>query len=162
MPPSIPIRPSDPADLPALLPMIEALARHHGDTSAATLDSLRRDQTGPEPWLSVLVAEGDAGLLGYAATLPHAQLHFGTRGLDLHHLYIQSESRGQGLGAALVAAVIEQAKARGCHYLAVGTDPANSAAQRFYRKLGFTPRPDAPHRFLRRLDAGAAGLTSTP
>lgn len=161
--PSLPrIRPLEPTDLPALLPMIEALARHHGDTSAATLDSLRRDLTGPAPWLSVLLAEGAAGPLGYAATLPHAQLHFGTRGLDLHHLLVRPEARGRGLGTALVTAVIEQAKARGCHYLAVGTDPANSAAQRFYRGLGFTPRRDAPHRFLHRLDTGAAGLTSAP
>lgn len=160
--PSLPrIRPLEPTDLPALLPMVEALARHHGDTSAATLDSLRRDLTGPAPWLSALVAEGAGGLLGYAAMLPAAQLHFGARGLDLHHLFVKSETRDRGIGAALVAAVADNARARGCSYLTVGTDPANSAAQRFYRRLGFIPRPDAPHRFSRPLDAAAGGNISS-
>lgn len=51
------IRRATPADLPALLAMIEALARHHGDEPRASLSGLKQDLFEPEPWATVLVAD---------------------------------------------------------------------------------------------------------
>ena len=127
------IRSVQEADLPCVLEMIHALAAHHGDSAATTLDDLRRDMLGPSAWVQALVAPG----LGYAALTPLVQLQFGVRGMDLHHLFIVPAARGRGVGRALVAASKAHAKAQGCRYLAVGTHPENRAAQQMYLALGF-------------------------
>jgi RimJ/RimL family protein N-acetyltransferase len=45
--------------------------------------------------------------------------------------------RGSGVGTALVAAAIDQARARGLHKLALSVFPHNGAAIALYRKFGF-------------------------
>jgi GNAT superfamily N-acetyltransferase len=127
------IRPIIEKDIPDVLRMIHALAAHHGDTGVVTKDELRRDALGPSPWVRVLVAEG----LGYAALCPLAQLQFGVRGMDLHHIFVVESARGRGVGRALIDAAIACAKAEGARYLTVGTHPDNLAAQDIYRSAGF-------------------------
>jgi putative acetyltransferase len=46
--------------------------------------------------------------------------------------------RGRGVGSALVAAAIEEARRRGLHKLTLGVFPHNAAAIALYRKFGFT------------------------
>ena len=141
------IRPVTEFDLPHVHDMICGLARHHGDTATLTPDDLRRVALGAHPWLTILVAEAAPGLSGYAALFPLAQLQFGVRGMDLHHLFVRDGMRGKGVGRALVAAGIDVARARGCRFLAVGTDPGNHAAQDPYHALGFDRAPQAGPRF---------------
>jgi GNAT superfamily N-acetyltransferase len=131
------IRPASPADLPRLLPMVHALAQHHGDTPTATDATLSRDLFSPQAWAVVLVAEGESRLQGYVALTRGVQLQAGGRTMDMHHLYVQAESRGKGLGKALVHAAVDMARAEGCLYLTVGTAPQNPDAARFYPSLGF-------------------------
>jgi GNAT superfamily N-acetyltransferase len=45
--------------------------------------------------------------------------------------------RGRGVGSALVAAIVDWARARGLHKLALGVFPHNEAAVALYRKFGF-------------------------
>lgn len=137
------IRPITEPDIPDVLRMIRALAAHHGDTAAVTADDLRRDAFGPCPWLWVLVAEGE----GYAALCPLAQLHFGVRGMEIHHLFVAETARGRGVGRALIDAALECAKAEGARYLSVGTHPDNLSAQDVYRAVGFEESNAAGPRF---------------
>ncbi|QFT57886.1 Aminoglycoside N(6')-acetyltransferase type 1 [Sulfitobacter sp. THAF37] len=127
--------------------MVRALAAYHGDTASLTPEDLARDTLGAAPWLTLLVAEGAEGLVGYAALFPLAQLQFGVRGMDMHHLFVRQERRRCGVARALVAASVTFAQGRGCRFLAVGTDPDNTAAQRTYDNLGFTRAPQAGPRF---------------
>ncbi|MCB1409893.1 MAG: GNAT family N-acetyltransferase [Rhodobacteraceae bacterium] len=126
------IHPATPDDLPRLLPMVHALAAHHGDPAACTLDDLHRDLFGPRAFLSVLMAEG-----GYTALYPVAQLHWGLRGVEMHHLFVTPAQRGAGLGRALVQAAVAQAKTQGARFMTLGTHPANDRARAFYAALGF-------------------------
>lgn len=137
------IRPIHEPDLSEVLEMIHALAAHHGDPVAVTLDDLRRDALGPHPWLRVLVAPQQ----GYVALCPLAQLQFGVRGMDMHHLFVVADARGQGVGRALIAAAISYAKEEGCRYMMVGTHPDNVAAQGVYRSAGFENLPASGPRF---------------
>ena len=137
------IRPILETDLPEVLSMIHALAAHHGDAPVTTLEDLRRDALGMHPWLQVLVAPG----LGYAALCPLAQLQFGVRGMDMHHLFVVETARGSGVGRALIDASIAHAKAQECRYLTVGTHPDNRAAQAVYRAAGFEDLPVSGARF---------------
>jgi GNAT superfamily N-acetyltransferase len=144
-------RPARPSDLPQILAMVEALARHHGDEPRLSLAALDADVFGTPPWLRILVAEVDDALVGFAALQPLSQLQFGQRGMDLHHLYVEPHLRGCGIGRALVAASIDYARALRCQFLAVGTHPDNAAAQAFYLAFGFEARPNVSPRFGLRL-----------
>lgn len=141
------IRALTPGDLAALLPLVEALARHHGDDARANVGTLFRDFFGTPPWLQGQVATDQGLLVGYAALLPKARLHLGERGMDLHHLFVHPEARGKGLGRALLDAALAHARAQGCAYLTVTAHPANDAAKRFYAAMGFHAAPPAPDRF---------------
>lgn len=134
MPPLI--RPADLSDVPALRQMIHALARHHGDRPAMSQAQLYRDLFGPNPMAQAIVAEADGTLQGYALLCTHWRAHTGARAVDLHHLYVAPNARGLGIGRALIDAATTRARATGAVKLTVGTDPANTKAQAFYRHLG--------------------------
>lgn len=91
MPPKI--RSMAPRDTSAVLDMIAALAAFHRDVPAIDEDTLTMMAFGPMPCLKVLVAEGDAGLLGYAAIMPTVRLHEGQLGLEVHHLFVKEIGR---------------------------------------------------------------------
>lgn len=145
------IRPLIPADLTEVLEMVQALAAHHGDTATLTLETLTRDALGDAPWLRFLVAEQGRRLIGYAALCPMAQLQFGARGMDMHHLFVAHDQRGTGVGRALIAETLSVCRALGCVAVTVGTDPKNVAAARVYQTAGFKPVPPPGPRFRMRL-----------
>ncbi|MDB6452233.1 GNAT family N-acetyltransferase [Falsirhodobacter sp. 20TX0035] len=142
------IRPVAAHDLPALKHLITALAELHGDTARVTEDSLQRDLLGEAPWVLGLVAEYDFALVAYAALCPRAQLQFGERGLDIHHLYVRPAWRGQGLGRRMIEACVQKATTLHCDYVITSTAPDNKAAQGAYRACGFVQLAD-PTRFRR-------------
>ncbi|WP_299822767.1 GNAT family N-acetyltransferase [uncultured Jannaschia sp.] len=146
------VRRACPADAPRIVEMVGRLATHHGDTATLTQDDLLRDLAGERPWITVLVAETDEKLVGYAAMCGLIQLQFGARGMDMHHLFTATEFRGRGVGRSLVEACRIEANAMSCRYLAVGTHPDNYDAQAFYTSLGFERRDAHPPRFVIRLE----------
>ena len=48
-----------------------------------------------------------------------------------------SALRGRGIGAALMTAALERARARGCSLVQLSTNKARGDAKRFYERLGF-------------------------
>ena len=144
------IRHATPEDIDALLPLIHALAHHHGDPPNCTADALQRDVFGESAILDLLVAEKDA-VIGYVAVTHTAQLQWGVRGLDIHHMFVSPQDRGTGVGAALVQAALDHARHLDCAYATVSTDPDNHEAQAFYAHIGFQLRPAGAPRFSIRL-----------
>ncbi|MBO0140661.1 MULTISPECIES: GNAT family N-acetyltransferase [Rhizobiaceae] len=138
-------------DLPELNEMIAALAAHHHDASAMTPDILERDLFGDRPWITVLVADTGSELIGYAILVPLYRAQEGTRGMDLHHLFVRDGQRGHGIGQHLVARARDIAKGAGCGYLSVSATTGNSAAHRFYEHLEFKPRPVTGMRYTQAL-----------
>src|SRR5690606_10896701 len=90
------IRAAKRHDLPELNEMIALLAAHHGDAAGMTPDKLERDLFGPMPWIQALVADSGDGLMGYAILVPLYRADTGTRGMDLHHLFVRDGQRGNG------------------------------------------------------------------
>lgn len=131
------IRPAIPGDIPDLIAMIAALARHHDDAASVTRETLFRDAFGASRFLHILIADGGTGPVGYAALLSLAQLHYGRRGMDLHHLFVTDLCRGQGIGRQLLQAALGFARDLDASYVTVGTHPDNRKAQDFYLKCGF-------------------------
>ena len=145
--PHIHTRPVALPDLPEVLEMAHALAAHHGDTATLTLDALKRDTLGQAPWLTLLIAEAGQNIIGYAALCPLAQLQFGARGMDIHHLFVNATVRRQGVATTLINACVTVAAARDCRYLTVGTHPNNRIAAGIYPALGFSDMPPPGPRF---------------
>jgi ribosomal protein S18 acetylase RimI-like enzyme len=55
----------------------------------------------------------------------------------LEDLYVDAEARGTGLGRALVEAVLDRARRRGCRRVELDVNSENPAAFALYRSLGF-------------------------
>lgn len=135
-------------DLPEINEMIALLASHHGDAAAITPEKLERDLFGDIPWITVLVADGGEGLLGYAILVPLYRADAGTRGMDLHHVFVRDGQRGNGIGHHLVSRARELARTAGCDYLSVSAATGNFAAHRFYEQMDFLPRPVTGMRYM--------------
>lgn len=144
---TVTVRPVHNDDLPELARMITALAAFNGDVAAINVETLSRDVLGVDPWLHVLIACKQGQPVGYAALFRLAQLQFGIRGMDLHHLYVMAGLRGAGLGRRLINAALDYARMQDCAFVTVGTQPFNRAAQAIYRRSGFDDLPPPGPRF---------------
>ncbi|MCQ1764532.1 GNAT family N-acetyltransferase [Neorhizobium galegae] len=150
-PPVVTIRNAKSRDLPELNEMIALLAAHHNDPAAITPEKLERDLFGDMPWISALVADTGSDLIGYAILVPVYRAQEGTRGMDLHHLFVRDGHRGHGIGQHLVSRAREIARSAGCGYLSVSAATGNFAAHRFYEQMDFKPRPVTGMRYTQAL-----------
>lgn len=81
----------------------------------------------------VLVARGEAGILGHAQVIAT-----GSPGeFELKNIAVLEDIQGQGLGRHLVEAVFRHCQARGGKRLIVSTATAGVGQLRFYQRLGF-------------------------
>jgi GNAT superfamily N-acetyltransferase len=92
------------------------------------------------------VAAGeDGGILGTIALEPfgpHSELARDEREADVRAFAVDPRGQGQGIGRALLQAVIACAAKRGVRTLRLCTQPAMTTAQRLYAAAGFDRTPD--------------------
>ena len=58
--------------------------------------------------------------------------------VELSKIYVDADSHGSGVAAALMATAVERARSAGARCLWLGVNQKNGRAQRFYAKSGFT------------------------
>ncbi len=58
--------------------------------------------------------------------------------LEIEAVRVRADLRGQGIGAALFAWIVDEARRRGCGLVQLTTDTRRREAHRFYDRLGFT------------------------
>ena len=107
---------------------------------AATLAALGADGHG-----TVLVAADGGQLLGTVMLDPWhdgSEVARDPREAEVRALAVAPGAQGQGVGRALMHAVIDRAAAAGTRRLLLSTQPAMTAAQALYAALGFTRLPD--------------------
>ena len=83
-----------------------------------------------------LIAEEDGRALGFVFCV------LGDRGRRTAHvtdIYVRPEARGRGLGRALLAELVEPARAAGLEHVSLEVLVRNSEARRLYERLGFAP-----------------------
>jgi ribosomal protein S18 acetylase RimI-like enzyme len=98
-----------------------------------------------------LIASGDVTVLfagdgpdGFAELRFRPSLYTGALDAYLEELYVVPESRGQGLGRALLEAAMEHARERGAARIDLNTSDADVAARSLYESAGFTNREGGP------------------
>lgn len=130
-----------PADLAAIRALFEAYAAGLGvdlgyQGFAAELAGLPGAYAPPGG--ALLVARGaDGAPLGCVALRPMAAAGC----CEMKRLYVAPAGRGGGLGRALVAAVIAEAKGRGYREMRLDSLPFMTTAVALYRSLGFRETP---------------------
>lgn len=86
----------------------------------------------------VLVLEEAGAVVGYASYGPFRAFD-GYRGTVEHSVYIRADLRGGGRGRALLAAVIDHARAAGLHVMVGAIEAGNEASIALHERLGFVP-----------------------
>ena len=133
------VRPMQASDASAVARMARELATAVEDPEPV-LDAsdLVRDGTGPERWFDCLVAVAAGEVVGYAMLCRGYEAHVGKRRLWLSDLYVRKESRGTGIGRALMTAVARHAMEQGCDTVYWDLWRHNLTGKSFYESLGAT------------------------
>jgi len=135
------IRPASPADLPE----IQAIYAHHVLHGTGTFEEIppsieemtKRFNAVTERGWSWLVATDDTGIVGYAY---YAQIRERSayRCTAEDSVYVREDVRGQGVGKALAARLLEEAEAAGFRQMiAVIGDSENIGSVGVHSSLGF-------------------------
>ena len=135
------IRPAVRADAGAIAEMANQLNRFHNNPddlySAGLVEAEAFDGT---PLFSVLVAECDGALAGYAFFQDCFDSEAAARGVWLLDLFVHEPARRQGIGQDLLAAVARETVARGGMSLSWAVLSDNQGARAFYAELGACDR----------------------
>ena len=84
----------------------------------------------------VLVARDDSGVVGFA-TFGDFRSWPGYRHTVEHTVHVRADRRGQGVGSALVRALLSVAAALDKHVMIGAIDAANDGSIRMHERLGF-------------------------
>ncbi|MBK0060529.1 GNAT family N-acetyltransferase [Pseudomonas sp. S44] len=119
------------AQLQACFAVMGELRPHLAD-AAAFIDQVRRQAGQNYRLLAAWQGEEAKALAGYRL---QENLLYG-RFLYVDDLVASAEARSHGLGAALIDALREEARAQGCAHLVLDTALGNALGQRFYFRQG--------------------------
>ena len=129
------IRSLSPADWPAVRHIYaEGIA-----TNNATFEQTAPDWDGWDAGKLAhprLVAELEGAVVGWAALSPTSKRHV-YRGVTEVSVYVAAAARGQGVGRALLAGLVEQSEAAGIWTLQAGIFPENAASVHLHEQAGF-------------------------
>jgi phosphinothricin acetyltransferase len=146
------------SDLPAILEITnEAIANTTAvwSLTPATLEQRRswwRDRTAVG--MPVLVAASAERVVGFASFAQFRPWEGYLHSVE-HSIYVDAGVRGQGIGRALLSALIGRAEAAGKHVIIGGIEATNAVSIHLHASLGFTEvgrLPEVGHKFGRWLD----------
>jgi GNAT superfamily N-acetyltransferase len=137
----ISIRPATASDASLLAELIRELAIYEKleHVCGITPQILEKQLFGDRPAAEAIIGEIDGVAHGFALFFPNFSTFLGKPGLYLEDLFVRPESRGQGLGKALLTKLIEIARQRSYGRVEWSVLNWNVDAQAFYRKLGAAP-----------------------
>ena len=132
-----------PADVPALMQMIRALAEYEKLAHLVVADErgLAAALFGEHPAAEALIAResGENGAAaGFALFFHTFSTFLGRRGLWLEDLFVYPRFRGNGLGRRLLVELAEVARRRGCGRFEWAVLDWNAPAIGFYERMGAT------------------------
>ncbi|EHQ42718.1 Predicted acetyltransferase [Myroides odoratus] len=131
------VRAATPADMPAVLQLIQELATFEKQPDAVVLtpEDLIRDGFGAHPLFRVLVAEHEGEIIGMALFYYRYSTWKG-KTIHLEDLIVTAKARGTGAGMALYKNVIQLAKEEQVRRVEWVVLNWNQPAIEFYQKSG--------------------------
>lgn len=131
-------------DVPDILRCIRALAAYERleHECVATEARLRETLFGADPVASVVLAEQDGTVVGFALWFRSYSTFLAQPGIYLEDLFVFPSHRGQGVGRRLLAYLARRATAAGSGRLEWAVLDWNADAIRFYASLGAVPMGD--------------------
>lgn len=123
---------------------IRAIYNHAVVHTTAVFDYAPREAEAQRNWmqakaeqqLPVLVAEQDGRAVGYCSYGPYRPWPAYLYSVE-NSVYVAPEHHGQGIGKALLAPLLEIARARGVHTVIAGITAGNEASLRLHQSFGF-------------------------
>jgi phosphinothricin acetyltransferase len=122
---------------------IRAIYNHEVEHSTATFDLVPRSREDQRSWLasrsgafSVLVAERDGELVGFASVSPYKE-RAAYRTTVEDSVYVRSDRQGLGIGRALLTAVLDAAEASGFHAVMARIEAGGTASRALHEACGF-------------------------
>lgn len=143
------IRPATAADVPAVLPMVQAVCDFHRELEPARYDFVPDIALRYASWLprravdpqSVFLVAEDPGseLLGFIVgeVLDEIPIYTVKRYGFIHDLWTQPAARRRGVGRALVAGAVDRFQQLGVPQVRGDTAAANDTARALVAQLGF-------------------------
>lgn len=121
-----------------LLSLIDALAAYEklSPPDEGARQRLVRDIFGQTPKLDAWLAYVDKVPVGYALVLETYSSFLALPTLYLEDIFVKTEYRGKGAGAALFTEMVAEAERRGCGRMEWVVLDWNRLAQKFYAKYG--------------------------
>ncbi len=135
---TIAIRPATPADLPLIAGLIRDLAAYEKLAHEVRFDeaTLGEKLFGPRPYAEVVIGELDDTPQGFALFFHNFSTFEGRPGIYLEDLFVRPDTRGSGLGKALLAHLAHLCVARDCARLEWSVLDWNEPSIGFYKSLG--------------------------
>ncbi len=99
--------------------------------------------------ITQFVARDDSDAIVGVSTLAVFRIPTGLRAW-IEDVIVDEAARGQGVGEALTAAMIDRARALGCNTVDLTSRPSREAANRLYQRVGFELRDTNVYRFTLR------------
>jgi GNAT superfamily N-acetyltransferase len=132
------LRTATPADVPVILRLVHDLAQYERAPHAviATEKDFLRHGFGPAPRFSVLLAEEDGQVAGFALWFFTFSTWLGKPGVYLEDLFVRPELRGKGIGKAMMIELARIAVREGCGRFEWAVLDWNQPSIEFYRSLG--------------------------
>jgi len=84
----------------------------------------------------VLVARDGTAVAGFGS-FGDFRAPTGYRFTVEHSVHVRADRRGQGVGTALIEALVERARSAGVHTMIAGIDAQNEGSLRLHERLGF-------------------------
>ena len=132
------VRAATSADLGEICALIRELAEYEelSDEVVFDEDVVASHLFGPSPSASVLIAEADGSVAGFALWFRTFSTFLGRPGVWLEDLFVRPAFRGQGLGVALLQALRPLAEGGRVEWAVLDW---NEPSIRFYESLGARP-----------------------
>jgi len=134
------VRPAGPADALRLAELIEAVEAYYGTSEVSPLSArvadVERHVLAPGAAASVLVADVDGTVVGFASYSMLWPAAEAAASAFLKEVFVEEAHRGLGIGRALFGAVSSDAQRRGATRLDWTVDASNPSAAAFYEALG--------------------------
>jgi GNAT superfamily N-acetyltransferase len=142
--PDLHIRNATEADVPLILQFIRDLAIYEKleHKVIATEETLRRTLFGNPRFAEVIFAEVEGEEVAFALFFHNYSTFLAQPGIYLEDLFVKPESRGRGIGKALLAHLARLAKERGCGRLEWAVLDWNTPSINFYKSIGAVPLSD--------------------